>query len=109
MPAHFGNIDRATPLLLPPDLRDWIPPNHLAHFLIDAVEVIPEAAGHINWRGSGSEQYPPRMMLAVPPALSEVEAAHLRRRDRVLEVRARSSGRLTATPIALCLSPPARP
>ena len=65
MPAHFVNIDRATPMLLPPDIRDWIPQNHIAHFILDAVEVIPESAGHINWRGSGSEQYPPRMMLAV--------------------------------------------
>lgn len=65
MPAHFVNIDRATPMLLPPDIRDWIPQNHIAHFLLEAVEVIPESAGHINWRGSGSEQYPPRMMLAL--------------------------------------------
>lgn len=65
MPSHFVNIDRDTPMLLPPDLRDWLPANHLAHFLLDAVEVIPESAGHINWRGSGSEQYPPRMMLGL--------------------------------------------
>jgi transposase len=65
MPAHFVNIDRATPMLLPPDIRDWIPQNHIAHFILEAVDIIPETAGHINWRGSGSEQYPPRMMLAV--------------------------------------------
>lgn len=65
MAAHFVNIDRETPMLLPPDLREWVPGNHIAHFIIDAVEVIPESAGHINWRGSGSEQYPPRMMLAL--------------------------------------------
>ena len=65
MPAHFVNIDRATPMLLPPDIRDWIPQNHIAHFILEVVEVIPEAAAHINWRGSGSEQYPPRMMLGV--------------------------------------------
>lgn len=52
-------------MLLPPDIRDWIPQNHIAHFILEAVEVIPESAGHINWRGSGSEQYPPQMMLAL--------------------------------------------
>ena len=62
MPSHFVNIDRATPMLLPPDIRDWIPENHIAHFILETVEVIPESAGRINWRGSGSEQYPPRMM-----------------------------------------------
>jgi len=25
MPARFVNIDRDTPLLLPPNLRDWVP------------------------------------------------------------------------------------
>lgn len=65
MPSHFVNIDRATPMLLPPDIRDWIPKNHIAHFILETLEVIPESAGHINWRGSGSEQYPPRMMLGV--------------------------------------------
>ena len=65
MPAHFVNVDRTTPMLLPPDIRDWIPQNHIAHFILEAVEVIPESAGHINWRGSGSEQYPPQMMLAL--------------------------------------------
>ena len=62
MPAHFVNIDRATPMLLPPDIRDWIPQNHLAHFILETLELIPESAGHINWRGSGSEPFPPQMM-----------------------------------------------
>ncbi len=52
-------------MLLPPDLREWLPQNHIVHFILDAVEVISESAGHINWRGSGSEQYPPRMMLGL--------------------------------------------
>ena len=37
MPACFVNIDRDTPLLLPLNLRDWVPDNHLAQFIIDAV------------------------------------------------------------------------
>jgi hypothetical protein len=36
----FINIDRDTPLLLPPDLRDGVPADHLAHFIRDAVEAI---------------------------------------------------------------------
>jgi hypothetical protein len=26
MSARFVNIDHDTPMLLPPDLRDWVPP-----------------------------------------------------------------------------------
>ncbi len=41
MPARFVNLDRDTPLLLPPDLRDWVPQNHLAHFILDALTGLP--------------------------------------------------------------------
>jgi len=40
MAICFVNIDRDTPLLLPPDLRDWVPADHLAHFVLDAVEAL---------------------------------------------------------------------
>ncbi len=52
-------------MFLPPDLRDWVPANHIVHFILEAVEEIPESAMHINWRGSGSAQYPPSLMLAL--------------------------------------------
>ena len=38
MSANFINVDRDTSMLLPPDLRDWIPENDLVHFIIDAVD-----------------------------------------------------------------------
>jgi len=31
MAARFVSIDRETPLLLPPDMRQWVPENHLSH------------------------------------------------------------------------------
>jgi len=65
MPARFVNLDRQTPMFLPCDLREWIPADHLVHFILDAVEQIPTAHFHVNHRGSGSEQYPPSMMLAL--------------------------------------------
>jgi hypothetical protein len=40
MASRFVNIDRDTRLLLPPDLRDWVPADHLAHFILDAVEAL---------------------------------------------------------------------
>jgi hypothetical protein len=38
MAARFVPIDHNSPLLLPPDLRDWLPPGHMVNFIIDAVE-----------------------------------------------------------------------
>jgi hypothetical protein len=37
MAAKFVNIDHDKPLLLPPDLRDWLEPDHMVHFIMDAV------------------------------------------------------------------------
>ena len=65
MGTRLVNIDRQTPLLLPPDLREWVERDDLAHFLIDALEVLDLSGAVLNERGSGSEQYPPGMMLVV--------------------------------------------
>lgn len=65
MSATFVNIDRLTPLLLPCDLRDWVPEDDLVHFVIEAVEGMDLRTLRINHRGSGSAQYPPSMMLSL--------------------------------------------
>ena len=65
MSARFVNLDRQTPMLLPCDLRDWVPAEHIVHFILDAVEELPLNHFHVNHRGTGSEQYPPAMMLAL--------------------------------------------
>lgn len=65
MAIRLKNLDRNTPMLLPPDLRDWIPGDHIVHFLIDAVDALPGEYFRFNTRGTGDEQYPPRMMLAL--------------------------------------------
>ena len=65
MAARFVNLDRQTPMFLPCDLREWVPENHIVHFILDAVEQVPTAHFQVNDRGTGSEQYPPTMMLAL--------------------------------------------
>jgi transposase len=65
MATRFVNIDRDTPMLLPPDLRDWVPSSHLVHFVIDAMEAVDTRACPVNSRGTGSAQYPPSMLLAL--------------------------------------------
>jgi transposase len=52
-------------MLLPADLRQWVPEDDLVHFVINAVETMRLPALRVNERGSGSKQYPPRMMLAL--------------------------------------------
>lgn len=52
-------------MLLPVDLRQWVPENDLVHFVIGAVDTMKLSAVSVNSRGSGSKQYPPRMMLAL--------------------------------------------
>ena len=58
-------VDRNTPMLLPVDLRAWLPQEHIVHFILDAVEGLDFHGFRINERGTGSEQYPPGMMLAL--------------------------------------------
>ena len=52
-------------MLLPVDLRDWVRGDDLAHFVLEAVEGLETGGAVINHRGSGSEQYPPGMMMAL--------------------------------------------
>lgn len=65
MGPRFVNLDRDTPLLLPPNLRDWVPADHLVHFVMDAVAALDLRQVKVNARGTGSEQYPPSMLLAL--------------------------------------------
>ena len=65
MAERFVNVDRDTPLLLAPDMRDWVPEDDLVHFVIEAVNGVDMSAFRINGRGTGSRQYPPRMMLGL--------------------------------------------
>lgn len=51
MAQNFLDCDRDQPLLLPPDLRDWLPEDHLAWFVIEAVEELVPSAN------SGSDRY----------------------------------------------------
>jgi transposase len=65
MAERLVNVDRDTPMLLPVDLREWVPENDLVHFVIEALDSMRLPSMAVNRRGTGSEQYPPRMMLAL--------------------------------------------
>ena len=63
--AKFIASDSRQPLLLPVDLREWVPSDDLSHFVLAAVERVSLDRFRINDHGSGSAQYHPRMMLAL--------------------------------------------
>lgn len=65
MPARLVNIDRLTPMLLPVDVQEWVQPDHLVRFLVDALDALDIQGFKVNERGTGDEQYPPRMMLGL--------------------------------------------
>ena len=62
---NFRSYDRSQRLLLPPDLKDWVHDDDLAHFICEAVERIEISHFHVSRTGSGIAQYHPRMMLAL--------------------------------------------
>ena len=51
--------------MLPVDLREWVRGDDLVHFLVDALALLDVGAAKLNERGTGSEQYPPGMMLGL--------------------------------------------
>jgi len=59
--------DRRQGLLLPPSPSDWLPKNHLAWFVIDAVDQLDIDTVLDKYRpsGKGEQAYPPRAMLAL--------------------------------------------
>jgi transposase len=63
--SRFVDCDRDQAFLLPPDLRDWIPEDDLAHVVLEAVDLVDLSVFKVNRRGTGSAQYHPRMMLAL--------------------------------------------
>jgi transposase len=63
--SKFVQADRDQPFLLPPDLRDWLPEDDLAHFVLEAVERVSIDRFKVNARGTGSAQYHPQMMLGL--------------------------------------------
>ena len=63
--AAFVPCERDQAFLLPPDMKDWLPDDDLAHFVIAAAERVPLGAFQVNDRNSGKPQYHPRMMLAL--------------------------------------------
>jgi transposase len=53
MPQNFIESRREQGFLLPPDVRDWLEPDHLAWFVIDVVEDMDLSAFYAAYRADG--------------------------------------------------------
>jgi len=67
MPQNFIACDREQELLLPPSLKEWLPPEHLAWLVLDAVQEMDLSAFYAGYRddGHGRAAHEPAMMVAL--------------------------------------------
>ena len=67
MPTTFRPYHPDQGLLLPSDMRDWLPEGHLAHHVSDLVDGLDLTAFYVPYEGDGRRKspYEPRMMLKV--------------------------------------------
>jgi transposase len=67
MPQSFLSCDRDQVLLLPPDLQEWLAEDHLAWFVIAAVDELDLSAvyAYYRWDGRGRPAHDPAMMVAL--------------------------------------------
>ena len=87
MPQNYLPCDRDQPMLLPPDLRDWLDDDHLAWFVIDAVKELDIEPFYASYRadGHGRAAHDPKMMVtlfAYAYAVGERSSRGIERRCR---------------------------
>jgi hypothetical protein len=64
MPQNFIACDRGQTMLLPPDLTDWVPDDHVVWSILGAVDQMGLSAFYGAYRenGQGRAAYEPSMM-----------------------------------------------
>jgi transposase len=67
MGQRFIACDRDQSFLMPPDVREWLPPGHLAWFVLDSVSAMDLEAFYGAYRRDGRSRpaYEPAMMVAL--------------------------------------------
>ncbi len=63
--TNFRPIDRQTGFLLPPSVDEWLPPRHLARFVVEVIDGLDLTAMSKSYRGSGSASYHPALLLGI--------------------------------------------
>jgi transposase len=87
MAQNFLTCDRDQPMLLPLDLRDWLDEDHLAWFVIEAIDELDLEPFYGAYRsdGHGRAAHEPKMMvtlLAYAYAIGERSSRGIERRCR---------------------------
>jgi transposase len=87
MPQNFLACDREQEMFLPPSLREWLPDDHFAWFVIDTVDELDLAAFLAAYRrdGWGRAAHDPAMMVALivyAYAIGERSSRRIERRCR---------------------------
>lgn len=63
--AQFIPFSRDQAFLPPPDAKDWLPADDVAHFVVAAAERAPLGAFEVRALPGGKAQYHPRLLLAL--------------------------------------------
>ena len=63
--TQFISFSRDQAFLLPPDAKDWLPADDVAHFVVAAVDRVPLGAFAVRPFPGGRAQYHPQLMLAL--------------------------------------------
>jgi transposase len=65
MSDRFVAADRETPMLMAPSLQDWLRADHLARFVVEAVERLDLRTVENSYAGRGELAYRPKILLAL--------------------------------------------
>ncbi len=67
MTGNFRTSDPNQPFLLPPDMKEWLPEDHVVWFILDSVDVMDLSDFYAAYRtdGLGNTAYDPSMMVAL--------------------------------------------
>jgi transposase len=63
--TQFIPFSRDQAFLLPPDAKDWLPPDDVAYFVVAAVDRVPFGTFAVRPIPGGKAQYHPRLLLAL--------------------------------------------
>ena len=63
--TEFILFSRDQAFLLPPDAKDWLPADDVAHVVVAAVDRVPLGAFAVRPIPGGKAQYHPRLLLAL--------------------------------------------
>jgi transposase len=61
----FKASNRNQPFLLPPNIQDWLPQEHLARFIVETVEQLDLSKIESQYSGKGKDAYAPQVMLSL--------------------------------------------